>query len=155
DDHLFLAFSRLAPNPLVAFVRDQHGGEYYRPLPMLVWWLLGRASHGSSCPFAALALALHATSAALLARLLSTLRRARDVCILAVALFFLAPQNLDAASWFSASTDLFATAFTLAALVAVARGAALASVALALGAYVSKESALVLPALAYLVLGAT
>jgi hypothetical protein len=26
----------------------------------------------------------------------------------------LAPQNLDAASWFSASTDLFATVFVLA-----------------------------------------
>jgi hypothetical protein len=153
DDHLFLAFSRLAPNPLVAFFRDQHGGEYYRPLPMLIWWLLGRAAHGASWPFATLALALHAASAALLAALLSALGRPRPTALLAAALFFLAPQNLDAASWFSASTDLLATAFTLAALSALARGAAPASLALALGAYLSKESALVLPALAYVVLG--
>ncbi|HTA21701.1 MAG TPA: hypothetical protein VK989_20550, partial [Polyangia bacterium] len=99
DDHLFLAFARLAPNPFVAFVRDQHGGEFYRPLPMLVWWLLGRAAHGAAWPFAALAFALHAASAALLARLLTSLDRPRVVAGLAAALFFLAPQNLDAASW--------------------------------------------------------
>ena len=47
DDYLFLAFARLEPNPLLAFVRDMHGGEYYRPLPMLLWWLLNRAGQGS------------------------------------------------------------------------------------------------------------
>jgi hypothetical protein len=153
DDHLFLAFARLAPNPLVAFVRDQHGGEYYRPLPMLVWWLLGRASRGASWPFAALALGLHAASAALVATLLLAVGRARAVAGLAAALFFLAPQNLDAASWFAASTDLFATVFALAALVALVRGARVASASLALAAFLSKESALVLPALAYVILG--
>jgi hypothetical protein len=158
DDHLFLAFARLARNPLAAFVRDQHGGEFYRPLPMLVWWLLGRAGQGaagvSSWPFAALAVGLHAGAAALLGALLVSLRRPRAVAWLAAALFFVAPQNLDAASWYAASTDLFATAFSLAALVALTRGAALVSGALALGAFLSKESALVLPALAYVVLGA-
>jgi hypothetical protein len=154
DDHLFLAFARLAPNPLVAFVRDQHGGEFYRPLPMMVWWLLGRAAPGASWPFATLALALHATSAALLATLVVALGRSRPVAALAAALFFLAPQNLDAASWYAASTDLFATAFVLGALVTLVRGAALASAGLALAAFLSKESSFVLPALAYLVLGA-
>jgi hypothetical protein len=154
DDHLFLAFARLAPNPLVAFVRDQHGGEFYRPLPMLVWWVMGRVSHGAAWPFGALALALHAGAAALLATLLRALDRSRVMASLAAVLFFLAPQNLDAASWYAASTDLFATVFTLAALVTLARGAPLASAGLALAAYVSKESALVLPALAFVVLGA-
>jgi hypothetical protein len=157
DDHVFLAFARWAPNPLAAFVRDQHGGEYYRPLPMLVWWLLGRAARGAtgvaSWPFAALALALHAASAALVAALLASLGRPRPVAWLAAALFFLAPQNLDAASWFSASTDLLATAFSLASLVLLVRGAPVASAALALAAFFSKESALVLPALAVVVLG--
>ncbi|HVU49334.1 MAG TPA: hypothetical protein VHL80_01545, partial [Polyangia bacterium] len=154
DDHLFLAFARLAPNPFVAFVRDQHGGEFYRPLPMLVWWLLGRAARGASWPFAALALGLHAASAALLARLVASVGRPPAVAALAAALFFLAPQNLEAASWFSASTDLFATAFVLASLLALVRGKALAAAALALAAFLSKESALVLPALAFVVLGA-
>lgn len=156
DDHVFLAFSRLAPNPLAAFVRDQHGGEFYRPLPMLVWWLLGRVAGAppSTLPFAALALGLHLAASALAGRLLLALGRAPGVAALAAALFFLAPQNLDAASWFSASTDLFATAFTLVALIALVRGASLASALLALAAFLSKESALVLPALAYLVLSA-
>jgi len=154
DDHVFLAFARLAPNPLAAFVRDQHGGEFYRPLPMLVWWLLGRAAHGASWPFAALALALHAASAALLASLVTALGRPRAVAALAAALFFLAPQNLEAASWFAASTDLLATAFVLGSLLALVRGAPLASAALAAAAYLSKEPALALPALAVLVLGA-
>jgi hypothetical protein len=158
DDHLFLAFARLAPNPLAAFVRDQHGGEFYRPLPMLAWWLLGRAAREASgvasWPFAALALALHAGCAALVGALLVALGRPRAVAGFAAALFLLAPQNLDAASWYAASTDLFATAFTLASLVALARGASVASAGLALAAFVSKESALVLPALAYVVLGA-
>ncbi|HEX2660703.1 MAG TPA: hypothetical protein VHU40_20625, partial [Polyangia bacterium] len=64
DDHLFLAFSRYVPNPLVAFVRDMHGGEFYRPIPMVVWWLLGRATAPATWAFAGLALVLHATCAA-------------------------------------------------------------------------------------------
>ena len=83
-----------------------------------------------------------------------SLDRPRAVAWLAGALFFLAPQNLDAASWYAASTDLFATAFVLAALVALVRGRPVLSTSLALAAFVSKESALVLPALAYVVLGA-
>jgi hypothetical protein len=158
DDHVFLAFARFAPNPLVTFVRDQHGGEFYRPLPMLVWWLLGRAAAGATWPFAALALALHAGASALLGALLTSLGRARAVAALGAALFFLAPQNLDAASWFAASTDLLATTFVVGSLVALVRGAALPSVLLssflALCAYLSKESAVVLPALGYVALSA-
>ena len=60
DDYLFLAFARLEPNPLLAFVRDMHGGEYYRPVPMLLWWLLGRVGQGAEWPFALAAFLLHA-----------------------------------------------------------------------------------------------
>ena len=65
----------------------------------------------------------------------------------------IAPQNLDAASWFSASTDLFATVFVLAALIAAVRGRLLIAAVAALAAYLSKESAYVLPLLTLLVLG--
>ena len=37
-------------------------------------------------------------------------------------LMLLAPQNLDAAYWFSASTDLLATVFVLGSLIAIVRG---------------------------------
>jgi hypothetical protein len=155
DDHVFLAFARHAPNPLVAFVRDQHGGEFYRPLPMLLWWGLGRMGGGAAAPFALLALALHAAAAGLVGALVAALGRGRGAALVAAALFALAPQNLEAAYWYAASTDLLATTFTLASLVALVRTrGVIPSAALALAAYLSKESALVLPALALVVLGA-
>ena len=151
DDHVFLAFARHAPNPLVAFVSDQHGGEYYRPWPMLVWWLLGRAG-GGSAPFAALALALHLTAAGLVAALVRACGRPPAVALVAAALMLLAPQNLEAAYWYAASTDLFATVFVLASLLALVRGRPVWSAVAALAAYLSKESALVLPLLAVVLL---
>jgi len=149
DDHLFLTFARHAPNPFVAFVSDAHGGEYYRPLPMMLWWLLGRPGMGSA-PFAALALGLHAGAAALAALLLRVLGRPAPIAYAAAVLMLLAPANLDAATWFSASTDLLATVFVLGSLIATVRGQVLGAAALALGAYLSKESAYALPLLALL-----
>lgn len=154
DDHLFLAFARHARHPWAAFLTDRHGGEYYRPLPMLLWWLLGRLGGGSSVPFALCALALHAGTALLVAGLLRALERSRPVATAAAGLFFLAPQNLEAALWFSASTDLLATIFVLASLSCLVRDRrALASVA-AIAAFLSKESAYVLPFLGVVVLWA-
>jgi hypothetical protein len=150
DDHIFLAFARHAPHPFVAFVSDAHGGEYYRPLPMMFWWLLGRPGWGSA-PSAALALGLHVSAAALTAALLRALGRPAVVAAGAAVLMFVAPQNLDAATWFSASTDLSATVFVLAALTAGARGRVALAAVVALAAFLSKESAYVLPLLSLLV----
>jgi hypothetical protein len=151
DDYLFLTYARHAPHPFVAFISDAHGGEYYRPLPMLVWWLLGHWGAGGF-PFVALAYLLHVGAAALAARLLLALERPATVARGAALLMLIAPQNLEAAYWFSASTDLFAAVFTLAALIALLRGRRWGAVAAAAAAYLSKESAYVLPLLALLVL---
>jgi len=151
DDYLFLTFARHAPNPLAPFVSDHHGGEYYRPLPMAIWWLLGRPELGSA-PFAALALALHASVAVMVVLLLHRLQRPTAVAAAAGTLVLIAPQNLEAAYWFSASTDLLATAFVLASLLALASDRKLTSLLAAVAAYLSKESAYVLPLLALLVL---
>jgi hypothetical protein len=150
DDHLFLAFARHVGNPFLPFVSDLHGGEYYRPLWMLVWWLLARA--GGLWSFALAALALHAGAALLVAALLRALGRPLSVAASAGVLMFLAPQNLAAALWFSATTDLLATVFVLAALLALLRGRRLAAALAALAAFLSKESAFVLPLLSLLVL---
>lgn len=152
DDHLFLAFARYAPNPLVAFVRDQHGGEFYRPLPMCLWWLLGRLAPRTPAAFAALSLGLHALAAALLARLILLIRADRRVAVTAALLFFVAPLPREAAYWFAASTDLLATVFVLAALGEVVRGRTWRAALLAAGACWSKETAVVLPLLAAVVL---
>jgi hypothetical protein len=148
DDYLFLAFARLEPNPLLAFTRDMHGGEYYRPLPMLLWWVLNRVGHGVQWPFAVTGFLLHAGSAALLVALGRGVGFSLRVSLTAGALFLVAPAEREAALWFAASTDLLATLATLAALVCLLRGWQAASVALAAMAYFSKETALVWPLLA-------
>lgn len=150
DDHVFLVFARHVGNPFLPFVRDLHGGEYYRPLWMTLWWLLGQAQ--SVWPFAVGALALHTAAALLVAVLLRALGRPVTVAAGAAVLMFLAPQNLAAALWFSATTDLLATVFVLASLVAVVRGRRAVAALAALAAFFSKESAFVLPLLSLLVL---
>jgi hypothetical protein len=150
DDYLFLAFARLEPNPLLAFTRDMHGGEYYRPLPMLLWWLLNRVGQGAEWPFALAGFLLHAGSAALVVALGRGVGFTFRVSLAAGALFLVAPAEREAALWFAASTDLLATLATLASLVCLlrkSRGCQLASVALAALAYFSKETGLVLPLL--------
>ncbi|HEX7499613.1 MAG TPA: hypothetical protein VF524_04825, partial [Polyangia bacterium] len=108
DDHLFRAFGRLEANPLLAFVADKHGGEYYRPLPMLIWWLLERVSGGRAWVFALAAFLQHALCAVLLAVVGRKTGFAARTAVLAGCLFFAAPAEREAALWFSASTDLLA-----------------------------------------------
>jgi hypothetical protein len=67
-------------------------------------------------------------------------------------LMFLAPQNLAAALWFSATTDLLATVFVLGALLALLRGRRLVAALAALAAFLSKESSFVLPLLSAMML---
>jgi hypothetical protein len=157
DDHLFRTFARLEPNPWRAFVHDKHGGEYYRPLPMLLWWVLERIGRGSAYPFALMAFALHCACAALLVIIAERLAAltgkptARSISVLLPGvLFLLAPAAREAALWFAASTDLLATAAMLAALACWLspwpRPLALASSLLfAILGLLSKETALALP----------
>ena len=73
DDHLFLTFARHVHNPLRAFTTDLHGGEYYRPLWMVFWWVLARG--GGALPFAAVALLLHVAAGGLVWLLLRSMGR--------------------------------------------------------------------------------
>ena len=165
DDHLFLAFARYAPNPIVAFVRDQHGGEFYRPFPMVIWWGLGQLAGGSAMPFAALSFALHLTVSVEVGALALAVGRAEDAATasnapsgkaaaIASLLFFIAPLTQEAAFWYAASTDLFATAFGVGAVLALLRRRPWTATLLFVGACWSKETALVIPALAALALRA-
>jgi hypothetical protein len=150
DDYIFRAYARLESNPLLAFVADKHGGEYYRPIPMLLWWVLERLSGGQAWVFALWSFLLHLLCAALLALAGRALGLARRPAILAGILFFAAPAEREAALWFSASTDLLAVAAilgTLAAFLAGKRWTRALSVLLAAVACFCKETALVLPVL--------
>lgn len=150
DDYLFRAFARLEGNPFLAFVVDLHGGEYYRPLPMLLWWVAERVSGGQTWVFALAAFAEHALCALLVVVVGRKLGFSGRTALVAGCLFFAAPAEREAALWFSASTDLLAA---LAMLVAVAcfladrRWVRLLSIPLAAAAFLCKETALTLPAL--------
>jgi hypothetical protein len=150
DDHVFRAFARLEPSPWVAFVSDKHGGEYYRPVPMMLWWVLERLGAGSAWPFALSQFLLHATCAALLLVVAGRLGMSPPARALAGALFLVAPAEREAALWFSASTDLLAAAAmlgSLAGLLSRRKTWRLISLFLAAIALLSKETALVLPLL--------
>ncbi|HVY36431.1 MAG TPA: hypothetical protein VHM31_00805 [Polyangia bacterium] len=154
DDHLFLTFARHVHDPLRAFVTDLHGGEYYRPLWMVFWWLLARGGGFGTVAFAAGALLLHLAAGALVALVLRAVGRPPRVAWTAGALMVLAPHNLTAASWFSATTDLLATDLGLLALWAAARRRWLPGLLATAAACLCKESAYALPALSVVVLGA-
>lgn len=152
DDYLFRAFARLEANPLCAFVSDKHGGEYYRPVPMLLWWLLERCGGGVEWPFAFAASALHGMCAALLILVGRRLGVSRRTSVLSGTLFLVAPAQREAALWFSASTDLLAAAAMLGAMACLLssyetgrRSRRWLSLLLAAVAFFSKETALVLP----------
>ena len=150
DDYIFRAFARLVRNPLVAFVVDQHGGEYYRPIPMVLWWALERLGRGSVWPFAASAFLLHGTCAVLLGVVAHGVGASRRVAGLAIALFFVAPAQREAALWFSASTDLIAAAAMLGSMVGLLStrpSGRTVSLLFAGVAFFSKETGLVLPLL--------
>jgi hypothetical protein len=128
---------------------------YWRPIPKLSHVLLMGASR-SALPFHALNLALH-LAASLLA--LAWLRRrllsagfAEDVsrrgALAGALLFALHPSRFEVVAWASCSTELFFATFALAGLVLVERprGRVLGFACFSL-AMLSKESALVLPAL--------
>ena len=152
DDHLLLAFARYTPNPLAAFRHDLHGGEFYRPLSMSLWWLLARLGGGAMAPFAAAEAALHLLVAIQVAWLLRALGSERATAWSAAGFFWLSPQTREAALWAAAFPDLLGTALLLGSLLTLLRGQRAATIALGACAYLSKESMIVLPAVAGLVL---
>lgn len=154
DDHLLLAFARYTPNPLAAFGHDLHGGEFYRPLSMSLWWLLARLGSGSMGPFAAVEAALHLLVAIQVAWLLRALGSDRAAAWSAAVFFWLSPETREAALWAAAFPDLLGTALVLGSLLALQRGRRAAAIGLAACAYLTKESAIVLPGLAVVVLAA-
>jgi len=150
DDYIFRAFARLEPRPWLALVADKHGGEYYRPLPMLLWWGLERLAGGRVWVFALLGFLLHGVCALLVARVGRGLGYPGRSGFWAGLLFFVSPAQREAALWFSASTDLLALAFMLGSLLCVfsdRRWLRAVSAGLAAAAFLCKESALVLPLL--------
>ncbi len=150
DDYIFRAFARFEPSPLAAFVADKHGGEYYRPIAMLLWWVVERSSGGGVWAYALTALLLHTLCAVLLGVVGHGLGFSRPAALFAGVLFFAAPAEREAALWFSASADLLSSACMLGAIACWLSGQRwrrAASAVLTAIALLCKETALVLPLL--------
>lgn len=152
DDWGWLALSRHLDSPLDAILGNVLGGYFWRPLPLTVDWLLGRAFDASAGPRYALSTIQHALSAALVTALVWNATRRRTDAALAGALVAAAPAVSSLALWLSNRNELLSLNLGLAALLALERALASGRVtsvrALAVGlllmlALASKESAYV------------
>jgi hypothetical protein len=157
DDFLYVRWARQGWDVLLRHVTVASTPQMIRPLPGLLWELT--RSPAGPLALHALSLLLHLGNGLLLAAFLRR-RGVGGPAALAVAALFLAfPLSTEPVIWASASFDLWACLFALAALVVVARGeenlpvgrAALAA-GLFLLALLCKESVLPLPFLLPLLL---
>ncbi len=111
-----------------------------------------RIGHGTIWPYAIVGASLHLLVAAQVAWLLRALGGSRAAAASAAVFFWLSPETREAALWAAAFPDWLGSALVLGSLLALLRARRAAAVALAACAYLTKESAIILPALGWLVL---
>jgi hypothetical protein len=122
DDYVFLATARVVDTPLDAFWQSHFYEPYYfRPVGVLVWWLLTdnfRLDYGSH---SMITLFLHIVNAGLLMALLRALALRTSAVIAGVVLFALGPFALATILWPSNRFDLLACGFLLMQAIATMR----------------------------------
>jgi len=153
DDFLYAGWAREGAAALVAHTTVASSPQMIRPLPGLAW-LLSLLPAGALL-LHALSLGLHLACALLVAALVRRGRSGGDRTDRAAAwaagvLFLVFPLFAEPVVWLSASFDLWACAFALAALYAAAAGegsrrSIVAAAGLFLLALLSKESVVLLP----------
>ena len=151
DDYTLLAFSRILRHPLALFSHEHFPlGPYFRPLPMLLWWISARIFGNALMPQYALNLLLHVGVSLLLWRLLKRVSPGSHAGWMIALLFAVHPAAVGTALWLSDRFDLLATLFALLALDAAfacrqspSRLRTISTFALVLCALLSKESGVV------------
>ncbi len=119
DDFTLLALVRLLREPLLVFTHDHFPGSlYFRPLGVLVWWLVCAGAEAAPRAQYALNLLLHVACVAALYTLLQRLRRDAPLNALWAALYAAHPLSLGTALWLSDRFDLLDSLFSLLALTA-------------------------------------
>ncbi len=119
DDFAFLAMVRLLHQPWLLFVHDHFPASlYFRPLGVLLWWLVCALAGAAAWPQYAVNLALHLGCVAALYTLLQHLRRDAWLNAGWAALYAAHPLALGTALWLSDRFDLMTTLFALLALAA-------------------------------------
>lgn len=116
DDFAFLAMGRLLHQPWLLFVDDHFPGSmYFRPLGILLWYLVCRFAEAAAAPQYLVNLILHLACVGALYTLLQRLRPNGSTNALWVALYAVHPLAIGTALWLSDRFDLLTTFFTLLA----------------------------------------
>lgn len=115
------------------------GTDFFRPVPMAVWWASGVLGASDAVLHAINALA-HGVSGWLVYRLGGELGVARQWSVLAGAVFLTSPASVEPVVWVSALFDVAMTTGALAYLLGCLRGSVVVALAGLATALLSKES---------------
>ncbi|MDW8311465.1 MAG: hypothetical protein RMK02_01855 [Burkholderiales bacterium] len=114
DDWVFTATARLVGEPWSAFWQAHYYEPlYFRPVGLVLWWLVQHASGAAASAQFVANFVLHAANALLAASLLRALGQPPRAIVWAAALVAFGPMALAASLWPSNRFDLLATAFVL------------------------------------------
>lgn len=122
DDYVFLATGRMVDTPLAAFWQNHFYEPYYfRPIGVLLWWLLTDTFGLDYSSHSLINLILHLVNAGLLLWLLRALALRASAVIAGVILFASGPYALATILWPSNRFDLLAAGFLLLQAIAMVR----------------------------------
>ena len=163
DDWHYLALLRHIDSPVDIFSSNIAGAYFYRPIALFLFWFSEAIFGINPAAHYGINIALHGWVAFEVFALATTISHARVASAWAGTLFLLLPASSGTALWVSDRFDLLAAAAMLCSLrlmiawtraLTSQRGVLLASLAMALLAIGSKETAFALiPALLFVLLG--
>jgi hypothetical protein len=121
EDFGWLALARLSTSPWPLLTHNIDFVYFYRPVPMLVWWLSAHVFGTNAVAHNALDILLHAANAALVCLLAARIARRSDVGAVAGVMFAALPCGVGTAAWLSDRFDPIALMFSLLALLTLER----------------------------------
>lgn len=118
EDSGWLALARLSTSPWPLLTHNIDFVYFYRPLPLLLWWLSAHAFGANPMWHNALDVLLHALNAALACLLAARVAGRTSAGVVSGILFASLPAGAGTAAWMSDRFDPVALGFALAALLA-------------------------------------
>jgi hypothetical protein len=116
------------------------GTEFFRPLPMLIWWAAGHVAPDDALAFHAINAAAHGTNCWLVCCIAIELGLARGWSILAGALCLVSPSSVESVTWISGLFDVLMVTGTLAYVLACLQGRHVIAIGALAVALLSKET---------------
>lgn len=118
EDFGWLALARLSPSPWPLLAHNIDFVYFYRPLPLLLWWLGAHLFGTSAAAHNAIDVLLHALNAALVCVLAGRVTGRAGAGIVAGIVFATLPAGVGTAAWMSDRFDTVALGFSLLAFLA-------------------------------------